>query len=119
MEIEDSIEEMNKTFQACDNQEDIQNKLKQWSDQENDKSFTQAIISEAEEMRDMARIINERYAADDDNNENDDNNNDDTNTEKICSVTDGNEELQKFHRHLPTWAQRSWSLTPWSCAWAA
>ena len=28
MEIEDSIEEMNKTFQACNNQEDIQNNLK-------------------------------------------------------------------------------------------
>ena len=51
-------------------------------------------------MRDMARIINERYAADDNNDENDDNNNDVNNTEKIRSDTDGNKELQKIAEAL-------------------
>ena len=91
---------MNKRFQECNNQEEIQNKLKQWSDQESDKTFTQAIISKAEEMRNMARIINKRYATDKDNDENNDKKTTMTLMQKIRWESDGNEELQKIAKDL-------------------
>ena len=87
---------MGKSFETCNNQEEIKNKLKEWSKQENHNSFKQAIIHKAEIMWYIARIINNTNINDD----NDNNNKEYDSINKKTSWSTATRSFKKSQRHL-------------------